>query len=154
MKLKCTFDALFGWIPHWFISKLGFSTQNILFTFFIFCSLEMAETLGLYMLHGSFWCQNVPYPTMRQKQYIKFDLSLKVPHLFALGHKCEPLTWIKTIWNVCIVATPSIPDTGRTVCAGIIWNYRELNKMTVIYMIICPVWKSFPLGMEISQNRV
>ena len=39
------------------------------------------------MLHGLSWCQNVLIlSTMRLKQYLKFDLSLKVPHLLALGH--------------------------------------------------------------------
>ena len=27
------------------------------------------------------------YPQWDKKQYLKFDLSLKVPHLLALGHK-------------------------------------------------------------------
>ena len=37
------------------------------------------------MLHGSFWHQNVPYLIYKEiQQYLKYDLSLEMPHLLAL----------------------------------------------------------------------
>ena len=43
------------------------------------------------MLHGSSWFQNVLIlSTVRYKQYLKLDLSLKVPDLLTLGHIFKP----------------------------------------------------------------